>query len=323
MKTFSIPSLAALPLALFFAAFTTGCPSTDNPGPDSGIDAPVDGGSTLPDSNVDVDVPEGWHLLGGINWDQSTRVGLGSNYCRAQLVTDDLYIKGFRAIAPQGTTRITVTVFDWLQAVNDYECDPNDTGGFTSEGLAYAWGIGSGDVTFPDGVGIHLKKGQKILINVETALGATKLSGTSAVLVQLGAAADVSREAKVFLVGAERAYLPPGISTSQTNCSLRENWHLVGLLPIMNQYGTRIRFSMTQSNFTTTLYDRTWNVNDQPFHAFSPEVNVAAGGLVSVFCNFNNTSGAIVAHPDEMCRAAVYAYSDTVETVTTAVECLK
>lgn len=141
----SICAAAALSFAIGVA--TSGC----NSGHDSG-------GPTAPPPPP----PPTWTQLIGRSWTANA----GDNrvfLCTELRVPSDLYITAFRTTSADGEYRLRLTVADTtFNPVGDFPCSAANV----DPRALYASGIGTGDMVFPAGVGVHVRAGQYLLLNM-------------------------------------------------------------------------------------------------------------------------------------------------------------
>lgn len=231
--------------------------------------------------------------------------------CRRVQVPADVYVTGFRPAAAAGTVRMLVTVEDALGAgdtVGDYDCAGDAASG--GRGV-FAAGLGTGDLVFPAGYGVHLQAGQ--YLNLELHLvnpDASDRNGTSGVLVQLGAAADLTHEVELVFAGSFAINLPSnGTETTVTGgCTAASGSQIVAVWPHMHALGTHAMLTVTNVATPQVVLDAPFSVDAQQVHVAA--ATVEAGGQIEAACTYvNSTGGTVVFGPSaahEQCFIGMY-----------------
>ena len=85
--------------------------------------------------------------------------------------------------------------------------------------------MGSPDFVFPQGVGLHLKAGQRLLLNLHLYNASDEtLTGRSGTLVQEAMPDEIQHEAEIVLAGPTLGLqVPTGVSTQSGSCDLTQN----------------------------------------------------------------------------------------------------
>src|SRR5262249_55085311 len=109
---------------------------------------------------------DAWSDLIGRSWSASAAVS-DLFECTELKVTSDIYITGFRTQATQtsigGSYRVLLTVMDSPgPTLGDFDCDAGNLG----INLIYASALDTSEIKFPQGVAVHVKGGQYLLLNV-------------------------------------------------------------------------------------------------------------------------------------------------------------
>jgi len=166
--------------ALVLALVVVAACKADTPGSEP-ADARID--SDAPDAAT----PDGWTPLIARSW--TLLPGATNTYrCTRIKVTNDLWVSGFRAAAPQGTHHEVLTISTGNTATGDYDC----SAGSLDTQMLYAAGVGTDDLVFPPGVAIHIPAGTYINLNLHL-FNATDnpLANSSGVLVKVVQPTDV------------------------------------------------------------------------------------------------------------------------------------
>ncbi|HVM11067.1 MAG TPA: hypothetical protein VM638_01140 [Actinomycetota bacterium] len=207
-----------------------------------------------------------------------------------------VYIGGIRPIAPLGTHHTVL-----------YLGSPAGTN------MIYASGVGTGEIVFPEGVGLKLNQGQ--LISLELHIfntSDTELSGTSGVEILEVSAADVEQEADIFLPGPLSLSIPPSQTHTVTDpCVLNAPANFFAIFPHMHQLGTHFKTTLTINGTTRVLHDAPYYFDQQYFTPFTP-IAMGAGDTITTECTWNNTTTQTVewgeSSNEEMCFSILYRW---------------
>ncbi len=289
-------------LALSTACSGPGSPS--NPSVDAAIDAAPDGPA----------LPDGWSLLMQGGW--SLQPNEEAYYCVYVTIREDTYIKSFRPLIPVGTHHTVLTRFTGASpADGTYRCDVGTNG----QSMVYGSGVGTPDFEFPAGVGLELKAGTRLLLNLHLYNASDNvLTGTSGTLYKTAAAADIQHFAEIVLAGPTFTLsVPTGVSTQQGGCSISsitdEPIQVFALSQHMHKLGTHLK-SVVRRNGSPdiTLQDIDYDFEEQLFHHVSPFVELRPGDTLTTYCTYNNTTGSLVrfgdSSDDEMCFTDMFYY---------------
>ena len=167
------------------------------------VESHVDGGV----STLVADEPGGpesqWVPLIGRSW--TMPAGSEGYRCRRIQVQSDMYITGFRAVSTSTVFTMTVSVSSTSTPLGDYDCSPNNI----DQRVIYESGIGTNDLEFPLGVGVHLHAGDYVNVNLSLDNEGTKAAdGFAGVLVRTGSAASVINNAGLVLAGTFSISIP-------------------------------------------------------------------------------------------------------------------
>ncbi len=228
------------------------------------------------------------------------------NYvCVRQTVTEDTYIKKIIPIAPLGTHHFVLMIGDPDGPDGTTSC--NST---LSKPAIFASGVGVQPLEMPEGVAIHLKAGQQLLLNLHLFNSSdSPLSGTSGIAIEPSVLVDDAHAAGVVLAGKTLGLtVGAGVTTQQGTCTTPDaGVTMFAIAPHMHLLGTHL----TASYNGVTLYDDDYAFDEQQFRPITPTVTTA-GGKLTVTCTYTNYSGSIVrfgeSTNDEMCFAITFAY---------------
>src|SRR5688572_20337455 len=191
-----------------------------------------DDGNPVDAAPADAD-NEGWTELIGRTW--SIPQGVNDVYrCIRIRVDQDIYVSGFRSQAPLGSHHALLT---WSTSnpgqLGEYDCQV----GSVDFRMMYASGVGTDDMLFPDGVGVHIAAGTYLNLNLHLFnAGDNPISGDSAILIRTMPAAPPTL-ADMALAGDVQINIP-AMSTGhieQGGCTLNRSYTVVSLWPHMHQ----------------------------------------------------------------------------------------
>jgi Copper type II ascorbate-dependent monooxygenase, C-terminal domain len=227
------------------------------------------------------------------------------NYvCVRQTVTTDTFIKTIVPIAPLGTHHFVLMVGDPDGPDGVTNCDSSLT-----KPAIFASGVGVQPLSMPDGIAIHLKAGQQLLLNLHLFnAGDDPLSGTSGISIEPSEPVDDAHSAGVVLVGKTLGLtVAVGESTQDATCTTPAGMTMFAIAPHMHLLGTHIDATYNG----TTLYDSDYVFDEQQFRMIPPTLTTAQGKY-HVTCSYTNYTGSVVkfgeSTKDEMCFAITFAY---------------
>ncbi len=292
-----MPSVRALLLGFGLAACGSSEPTTD---PDAAADAAVD--------------PDGFVSLLAGDW--NLEPGEEGYFCVYATVPEDVYINAFRPLGPPGTHHTVLTTYSGASpADGTVRCGVGTNG----QSMIYGSGVGAPDFVFPTGVGLYLRKGQRLLLNLHL-YNATDLpmTGRSGALYKPTTAAETPNIAELVLAGPTATLnVPTGESTQSGNCQLSnvtsEPIHVFALSQHMHKLGTRMKSVVTRTGSPDiVLQDIAYDFEQQSFHQLAPHVQLLPGDTLRTECTFNNTTGVPVrfgdSSDDEMCFTDLFYY---------------
>lgn len=225
-------------------------------------------------------------------------------FCARLTVTEDIIVSGLRTISPNGTHHTVLSAGDPIGPDTPGEpCEAQNM----HQTILFASGVGTGDFVFPEGVGVRVRAGQQLHLNVHT-FNATdfELSGTSGVAGKLVPA--VETEAEFSFVGPIGFSIPGDGEPFQVSgsCPVNQDVTVLSWWPHMHKLGAH---QIIEVNGEV--------VHDEPFR-FTEQVNyptvrqLSVGDEVRVTCTFVNDTGEAVPFGDssneEMCFAGSYRY---------------
>ena len=292
-----MPSARAFLLGFALAA----CGGSSEPSPDPD--------SSPADSVVD---PDGFVSLLAGDWNLAP--GEEGYFCVYATVPEDVYINAFRPLGPPGTHHTVLTTYAGASpADGTVRCGVGTNG----QSMIYGSGVGAPDFEFPPTVGLHLRKGQRLLLNLHL-YNATDLpmTGTSGALYKPTTAAETPNIAELVLAGPTATLnVPTGESTQSGTCQLSnvtsEPIHVFALSQHMHKLGTHLKTVVNRPT-ELVLQDEPYNFEEQKFHLIEPHIELLPNDTLTTHCTYNNTTGSAVrfgeSSDDEMCFSDVFYY---------------
>jgi hypothetical protein len=262
-----------------------------------------------PDAFVD---PDGFVSLLSGGW--NLQPGEEGYFCVYATVPEDTYIKGFRPIGPPGTHHTVLTTYSGTTpADGTVRCNVGTNG----QNMIYGSGVGAPDFEFPATVGLFLRKGQRLLLNLHLYNATDNpLSGVSGTLYKPATVDEVPNLAELVLAGPTIGLnVPTGVSTQTGNCQLsnvaNEPIHVFALSQHMHKLGTHMKSVITRAP-ELVLQDIPYNFEEQKFHLLDEHIQLMPNDTLRTECTFNNTTGGTVrfgeSSDDEMCFTDIFYY---------------
>ncbi len=282
-------------------ASATAC-SSPGSGDDVGDD---DDDPTPPDA---MPLPEGWEALISSSW----TLPPGETYmCERLTVTEDVWIKSFRATAPLGSHHTVLTVGDPDGPDGPFACGA----GTNQPAMVYGAAVGTNDITMPDGVAVKVPAGKQLLLNLHlyNTNPSEDLVGTSEVLIERVPAAEVGSvvEAEIVLMGPVNFTVAEGTDTVTGGCTMSQPATLFMVNPHMHQLGTHALVTARRAAGDVVMHDGPYSFAEQRYYPID-QLELAAGDRVEIVCTYDNDTGSPVpfgdSSDDEMCFASTYRY---------------
>jgi hypothetical protein len=285
----ALRAVALLSMCSLSAAALVACGGDDD-GP-----GPADADNTTPDAGSTPDgAPGDWSAL--ITGDWSLEMGTENWLDFQHTIPSDTYITAIRPIDPPGTHHTLLTI-----------------GAAMDGNVIYASGVGTGELVFPEGVGLKLTAGTVINLQLHLFnIGETTLTGTSGVEVITAAAADVVNEADIFLPGPFNLSIAPMTSTTQAGtCTVAASYSVFALFPHMHQMGTHFKTTLHTGGSDMVLHDADYSFYEQAFTSFTP-IPLSAGDTITTECTWDNPTASPVgwgnSSTQEMCFSILFRY---------------
>jgi hypothetical protein len=306
----TVASFAAMKLSnvIVVAGFLMACGGGGGPNP---------GDPDAPPGAADAD-PDGWQVLAQGTWTLPTPTTGNTDhyYCIYATVPRDIYIKALRPLSPLGTHHTVATYYTGASPADGiYPCDVGTNG----QNMFFGSGVGSIDFPFPDGVGLHLTAGTRVLVNLHLYNASEgELTGTSGTLFQEATAAEIQNEAEVVLGGPTfNLTVPTGMSIQTGNCHMNNVTttpvQLFALSQHMHKLGYHMKSTIARSGSPEiVLQDIDYMFERQTFQSVDPHVELLPGDVLTTDCYYNNDTGAVVtfgeSSDDEMCFTDLFYY---------------
>lgn len=265
------------------------------------------------DSGVEVDArvtEDGWTELIARDW--TVPPGSADTYkCRRIQVNQDMWVTGFRAIAPLGTHHTVVTISNG-GTTGDYDCQA----GSLDMKMLYASGVGTEELGFPTGVAMKIQAGQYVNLNLHL-FNATDdpLDGHSGIEVKLVPATDVVHEADMTFAGDINFSIEPGDNKTTTGgCNISSEWHIFTLWPHMHQFAKHQKVVIKKPGMDPeTLLDDAYSFFEQKNYPRA-EMTLPQNTQISVTCTYNNNTNPPQnitfgdSSNEEMCFTGIYKW---------------
>jgi hypothetical protein len=263
--------------------------------------------------DIDTAVPDGWTTL--LEGDWSMPAGSPDTYyCVYATVPRDMYIKAFRPLIPLGTHHTVLTLFSGSSPADGiHPCNVGTNG----QSMIYGSGVGSPDFVFPTGIGLHLRAGQRLLLNLHLYNASDNtLTGRSGTLIQEATAAEIQNEAEIVLAGPTfTLQVPTGMSTQSGGCNLSSITsvpiQVFSLSQHMHKTGKHMRSTITRGGSTFDIQDIDYNFESQTFQLKNPEITLQPSDRLTTYCTYDNPGAPKTfgeSSDDEMCFTDLFYY---------------
>lgn len=228
--------------------------------------------------------------------------------CAKKTLPYAIDVSGFRPIAPPGTHHAVLSITDSPGEDGVVDCSAAVDG----HQVIFASGLGTGELTLPEGVAANVPAGTQLLLNLHLVnVNAAAVQGKSGISAFLVDEALVTERAEVILAGkVDGLEVVPGDSTQTGACTFPAASTLYALMAHMHARGRHLRVENAAS--ADVIYDADFNLDAQSYALLSPPRAIAAGNQLSIVCSYSNPSletlhfGAYAG--DEMCYAILVRY---------------
>lgn len=268
-----------------------------------------------PDASAADALPQGYTELIGRDW----TIDPGETYkCIRIRVDHDMLINSFHAVAPVGTHHTVLTVSSSSSPLGEYDC----AAGNLDLQMLFASGVGTDDLTFPDGVAMRVTAGQYINLNLHlfNTQPSGSLTGHSAIAIKTIDPSQLTDEAEMVFAGTGNISIPGG-STDQNpahavgGCTFTRDATLLAYWPHMHQHAVHQKVTITPSGGSPiVVHDADYEFTNQKNYPLSPTMQVHNGDAISVDCSYTNPDPSAPtitfgdSSLDEMCFTGLYRY---------------
>jgi hypothetical protein len=253
------------------------------------------------------DMGDGWKRLMEADWHMA---GSSEGYrCMGFTVPEDVMITAFFPQGPPGTHHATFGVSSQASGPDDvYACGVGTAGERRLQGS----GAGTEPTELPPGVGMRLRRGEQILMNLHLFnVNEEPLRGRSGMWVKTIAESEVEHEAESVLAGPLQLFVPVGRSTQTGTCTMVHDVTIFSVGPHMHQTGVHMRATATSRGDTIELHDRDYDFMEQTVYPIEA-VELEQGDVVSLECTYENGTDAPIMWGDsslaEMCFISLGLY---------------
>jgi len=178
-----------------------------------------------------------WEMIVTADWELAPNQE--RYFCQRVTLKEDIYVSAVKAINPFGTHHTALTAAA-SAAMPDGLSECN-SGGLLPQGI-FGSGVGTDPVTYPAGVGLKLRAGQQLLLNLHVFNTSDQpLRGTSGTAIVRSKQEDVKELAESLLAGPARFSLPMGRSSVKGTCTMSHDTKLFAVQPHMHQTGVHMK----------------------------------------------------------------------------------
>lgn len=251
-----------------------------------------------------------WEVLISADWELAPNEE--TTYCQRVTLTEDVYFMGIRALNPFGTHHTATTVASPPLSTPDGLT--RGCGSALSPQGIFGTGVGTDTVIYPPGVGMRLRAGQQVLLNLHVYNTSNEpLTGTSGNEVVMTSTDQIEHVAESLLAGPPFFNLPAGTETVVTGqCTVNAPNTLFAVQPHMHQLGVHMKgVAQTAAHGEVLLHDGPFDFENQVIVPIEP-LEMQVGDVVQVECTFDNTTDLSVGFGEssttEMCFLVLHRY---------------
>lgn len=262
-------------------------------------------------SLVNVAVPaEDWTTLIESHWTMPAQT---EGYkCRTVVAPSDMDIVGLRAASAPYQAIVTVADSYTGPVNSDFACT---AGTLLKTGLFMA-GPGTGALTLPPGVAMHVRPGQFVSINLHV-VNATDNDQSGSTLIQMrtGNPATITDEAELALAGTFLINIPSdGVRhTAAGGCYAHVDQRVFALQPHLQSTGVHVTVQRQRGADTATLLDTDYSIASQSIYAVPSALQAITPASIDrlvTTCSYVNTTGATLSFGEsasnEQCFVGLY-----------------
>jgi hypothetical protein len=232
-------------------------------------------------------------------------------FCQRTTLKEDVYLGAIRAVNPLGTHHTALTAEPGEATEPDGLTECNSA--LSPQGI-FGSGVGTNEVFYPDGVGLRLRAGQQLLLNLHVFnVSDEPLSGTSGTEIVKIDPDKVAHAAESVLAGPLGFNLPAHETTKvDGTCTMTQDTTLFAVQPHMHQLGIHMKgVAHSSTAGEVVLHDGDYDFDKQIVYPID-EVPMKAGDAVDIECTFDNTTDEDVGLGEssnaEMCFLVLHRY---------------
>ena len=250
-----------------------------------------------------------------IGRDWTVQPGMETYKCIGIQVDHDMYIHGFKTLNPVGEHHTVLTVTDQLGGLGHTQLGEYDCSVLTLDlNMLFASGVGTDSMELPDGIGVEVKAGQYLNLNLHlfntTDQPITAHSGIVATPMD---PVDAAHQAEMIFAGTVNIDVPAGQTvTVGGGCTFQNNATLFTYWPHMHQHATHQKVTLTQNGVADVIHDQDFSFSEQKNYPLAPMLQIHAGDSLRTDCTYTNTGTTDVMFGDssnsEMCFTGLYRY---------------
>lgn len=250
-----------------------------------------------------------------IGRDWTMPAGTEGYKCIGIQVDHDMYISGFETENPIGEHHTVLTVTDQLGGLGGTKLGEYDCSVLTLDlQMLFASGVGTDTLKMPDGIGLPVKAGQFLNLNIHLFnLSDSAETGHSGVLATQIDPVPADHQAEMVFAGTFNIDIPPGQTvTIGGGCTFTKDATMFAYWPHMHKHATHQTVTLTTSGVAAPLHDSAFDFNDQKNYAIEPTITVHSGDKLHTDCTYTNNDAATLTWGDsstaEMCFTGLYRY---------------
>jgi hypothetical protein len=161
------------------------------------------------------------------------------------------------------------------------------------------------DLTFPDGIGLHVRAHQQFVVEthyINSSTSAIEVKGSFS--IRYAPVGTVTQRAAPYFFGTTNIDLTPGATQSlEASCSPPDPISLLRIFGHEHRYGTGVTVDLVQGGATPSALYHTTQWDSPPPLLFDPVLSLAPTDALHVKCDWSNTGSAELTYPKEMCFA--------------------
>jgi len=226
--------------------------------------------------------------------------------CALVTVPEDVWVRGFEAVAPPGTHHMLLTRTSGGGSDGVFPCEP----GTLSDVMLFASGVSTDAMVLPAGVAMFIPGGSQLLLNLHLLnVWPEPRQGRSGVRLDTVDPSAVEHEAEMLFAGPTDFVVRPGTTTTATGaCRFEEDATVHVIWPHMHTLGRHMQVVHRSAAGAAVLHDSAYDFDEQRAYPIAPTL-VRAGETLEVTCTWNNPTEQEVRFGDstfdEMCFAGL------------------